>query len=458
MKRGKKFIALLLLSALALGTLGSCASKDTSALQSADSEGPEGDTPGTTGGEEQPGPEPEWKEDGALRILTIGNSFSDDTMEYMYQIASSAGVRNIELGNLYIGGCTVATHVSNAKGDKPAYEYRVNTKGRWSTTNNYKMSAALASKKWDFISMQQASGSSGVPATYKDLDYLISYVRSSANPEAVLVWNMTWAYQQNSTHEEFPKYGKNQMKMYESILGALSSQIDTKEEIKIISPTGTAIQNARTSYVGDTLTRDGYHLSLDLGRYIAGLTFFKALTGLSIDNVDFAPDGVDEDLMKIAKEAANNAVKEPRKVTNSQYTEAPPLPELDLSKYKKLDMGWTPLGYYNSTDSGKPHSINTTAANSKQFYASRMFTKDDIPVGSIIVLEPGWQYRPEAWKSTGVQTGRPETVTAARVVVSEKWWGGYKERAFNLSKSGLPSLSANEPGVESALVIYVPID
>ena len=34
------------------------------------------------------------------------------------------------------------------------------------------------------------------------------------------------------------------------------------------SSTGTAIQNMRTSYIGDNLTRDGYHLSIPMGSCI----------------------------------------------------------------------------------------------------------------------------------------------------------------------------------------------
>lgn len=39
----------------------------------------------------------------------------------------------------------------------------------------------------------------------------------------------------------------------------------------MIIPTGTAIQNARTSFVGDHMNRDGYHLDLKIGRYTAAL-------------------------------------------------------------------------------------------------------------------------------------------------------------------------------------------
>ena len=46
----------------------------------------------------------DWKEDGVLKILTIGNSFSVDCMEYVYQIAKAAGVEKVKLGNLYQPG------------------------------------------------------------------------------------------------------------------------------------------------------------------------------------------------------------------------------------------------------------------------------------------------------------------------------------------------------------------
>ena len=99
-----------------------------------------------------------WDSDGKLKVLTIGNSFSDDTMEYFYQIADLVGVGDIELGNLYIGGCTLETHLNNARDNSPSYEYRTNYDGSWSTEFKYKMLDAVSSNDWDFISFQQASG------------------------------------------------------------------------------------------------------------------------------------------------------------------------------------------------------------------------------------------------------------------------------------------------------------
>ena len=54
--------------------------------------------------------------------MSVGNSFSVDTMEHVAGIALSLGVECIKLGNLYVGGCSFWVTVSishNACKDKP---------------------------------------------------------------------------------------------------------------------------------------------------------------------------------------------------------------------------------------------------------------------------------------------------------------------------------------------------
>jgi hypothetical protein len=69
--------------------------------------------------------------------------------------------------------------------------------------------------------------------------------------------------------------------------------------------------------LGDTLTRDGFHLSIPLGRYIAALTWGRVLTGESVENIAYAPVEVDEKLKAIAIESVENAVKNPFEITPS---------------------------------------------------------------------------------------------------------------------------------------------
>ena len=402
--------------------------------------------------------------DGALEILTIGNSFSVDAMEYVYQIAESLGIEHIVLGNLYKGSCTLATHANNAKNNTAAYAWFYNDNGTWSRdTNTWKdaaektMGDALQERTWDFVSLQQASGSSGQPDSYNaDLNYLIEYVSDNA-PGAKLVWHMTWAYQQNTTHSAFPTYGKNQMTMYNAIVSAVQSRIVTNGNFDLIVPNGTAVQNSRTSLLGDTTTIDGYHMSRPYGRYLTSLMFVKAITGLDIANISYMPSGVSAEEKQIAIESVNHAYKTPFAVTESVYQkEDVVIPE----GYVEQNLGLTALGYWNSSDKNGDHNgIITTADNSKQYYATVQFSREHLPVGSAIVLAEGWQYRPEGWINGGVNTSanRPTTTTASYVEITEEWWDNYSTRAFNISKVGLSSLSGvTEADICEAFQIYVP--
>ena len=256
-----------------------------------------------------------------LKVLAIGNSFSDDTMEYVGKIAQSLGVKEIKLGNLYIGGCSIERHYWNAASDSAAYEYRVNDDGQWHTTPAYKISDAVKSEDWQYITFQQASGSSGMEETYEKLGDLLALVRGWASENTKFAWNMTWAYQQDSTHNEFYKYNNDQTTMYEAITSTVQKLILPRKDISLVIPTGTAIQNARTSVLGDTLTRDGFHLSIPCGRYVAGLTLFAAITGADVRDISYYPGAyVAEEIKKAAVEAAVNAVKTPFAVTKSTVT------------------------------------------------------------------------------------------------------------------------------------------
>ncbi|MCH5162247.1 MAG: DUF4886 domain-containing protein [Clostridiales bacterium] len=405
---------------------------------------------------EDPPLPPAWMDDGVLKILTIGNSFSDDAMEYVWQIADDLGVE-VSLGNLYIGGCTLATHAANAKANKGAYDYRTNTSGTWSTIANYKISDAITSQDWDFISLQQASGSSGMADTYNsDLNFLIDYVNALKPENAEIVWHMTWAYQQSSTHNEFPKYNRDQMTMYDAIVSAVETKVlDT--EIYTVIPNGTAIQNARSSYLGDTLNRDGYHLDYYIGRYVAGITLFSKLSEVDVSGLAWKPANVDDNMKKVAIESAKNAIKTPFKVTPSKYDAEPAL-DIDLSKYVKLDLEIIPFAFYDSTVSGEYCLPRRGVSGlSQNYFTTRIFAKDELPVGTIITVESGWQYRPDAWVSLARQTGtRPGNISTRYVEITDDWWSNYNYRAFNVSKIGTPSLVGSEDDAEKALTIYVP--
>lgn len=256
-----------------------------------------------------------------LRVLGIGNSFTEDAMEYLYHIADDYGVEEIILGYLYIGGSPLSTHVEMIETEARDYRYYDNTKGYWAYHSSYTIEQGITEQEWDLISIQQASYDSGRAETYNDdittlIDYIFEHAR---NKNVRIMWHMTWAYQATSNHTGFVNYDNDQMTMYNAILGAVETKIVPDERFDVIIPSGTAIQNVRTSYIGDTLTRDGFHLSYDQGRYIAGLTWFQEITGFSLNDLMYKPEGVTETDQQAIIEGVNNAVETPFEITPSTF-------------------------------------------------------------------------------------------------------------------------------------------
>ena len=58
-----------------------------------------------------------------LRILGVGNSFTDDGMMYLPELLEAAGIRNVVLGRLYYPGCSLRQHCEFDAADAPKYTY-----------------------------------------------------------------------------------------------------------------------------------------------------------------------------------------------------------------------------------------------------------------------------------------------------------------------------------------------
>ncbi|MFD1769766.1 DUF4886 domain-containing protein [Sphingobacterium suaedae] len=254
--------------------------------------------------------------DSVLKILAIGNSFSEDGIEnYLYELASVSG-KKIIIGNMYIGGAPLSLHVKNARANAASYSYRkIDISGKKVVTNQTSVAQALSDENWDYISFQQASPLSGQYQTIvESLPELVTYVRGKVGALPQFVYHQTWAYQQDATHEGFKNYNSDQLTMYKAIVNA-SKQVAALGYFAHIIPAGTAVQNARSSSLGDTFTRDGYHLQLDYGRFTAACTWYEMLFGQDVRKNTYKPSAVSEIQAEIAKAAAHKAVKKPYKIS-----------------------------------------------------------------------------------------------------------------------------------------------
>ncbi len=208
-----------------------------------------------------------------LKILAIGNSFSQDGTRYLEEID-----RNLFVRNMYIPGCSLEQHYNNLKEDNKAYRYEKDaapiTEGELISIKD-----ALIKEDWDIITVQQVSGLSGIIDTYEPyLTELLNYIKEY-RPNAKIYFHETWAYDYNSWHPDFPKYDKDPLKMDMMIKEAVDTTIKN-HNLECIR-CGEFIHYLRENKIlyGESLYRDQFHLSFQYGRFALSLVWDYTLTG-----------------------------------------------------------------------------------------------------------------------------------------------------------------------------------
>jgi len=215
-----------------------------------------------------------------MKLLSIGNSFSQDAQEWLHQIAVANGV-DLETTNLMIGGCSLETHWNHMTDGETAYYLEQNGKNMERMVT---LEEGLALDTWDVVTVQQVSHHSGQPQTYIPyLTDLVAYVQEKC-PGAKIYFHQTWAYEIDSDHGGFANYNRDQQEMYRRICDC--AQMACRLIDAVVLPSGPVVQYLRENAPafdykngGLSLNRDGFHLSWDYGRYAAAATWYKVLTG-----------------------------------------------------------------------------------------------------------------------------------------------------------------------------------
>ena len=216
-----------------------------------------------------------------LKVLSIGNSFSQDAQRYLYEIAKRNGVA-LKTVNLLIGGCSLRTHYLNVIDNKADYLFEFNGKN---TGIKVSVDQALASDDWDVITLQQVSTSSIKYETYTPyLEFVYEHVKKCC-PRAKVYIHQTWAYEEGSDGLKNIGY-RSSVDMFEDIK---RSYIKAAQAINAdgIIPSGQVLFNAAQMGI-NKVHRDTFHASLGVGRYMLALTWYKLLTGNDIAGDSFS--------------------------------------------------------------------------------------------------------------------------------------------------------------------------
>lgn len=454
----KKITILLLFVSLAF--LVACTPTDTPSIEDTDPTLPTDEvtdptdetTDITEPGGELPVEKPVLDHSKSIKILAIGNSFSLDALEYFWKIADDYGIEEIVIGVLYKAGARMEHHWDSITNNLSDYAYYKDTSGSFEITPNKSIEDGLKDEEWDIITLQQSSGYSGLEESYQPyLNNLIGYVRDTTNNEDIrLYWHLTWAYQQDYTATSVFEswYDADQIKMYGQILSSVQQHVVPHEEIYEIIPAGTTIQNIRTSFLGDTLTRDGYHLTYDVGRYAVALTWFHKLTGFKLEDIQFKPDNVSDIEKLMLIDATYKAIRHPFEITNSSYTSRLPIAE----NFTKLTLPFE-LGYWND----QSDTLVKEDTLSKYFVSNTArIEKTQLPAGSIIVLDGNYKFKLTFWDSEGTRT-TSDFIYQSDLILTEEIWSNYQYLSISVAASdGIINLTNKVEETASKILLYKP--
>ncbi|MBR3423201.1 MAG: DUF4886 domain-containing protein, partial [Clostridia bacterium] len=261
---------------------------------------------------------------GHFRILFIGNSYSEDatdgftypdgrvyegysTFYNMMKTVLGGGVE-LEVALAMSGGKSMSWHASTADEGLENYEFRVvgdKTDGLWRNVPDVKTTAsALSYADWDAVVLQpygteaEKGYSYGPTSTRKfntledSTSFMLDYVGERVPNARVYLYLIISKIKDIEYFAGLDKF--NKIRSFTEAASHLTGE-KTGKGFTAVVPVGTAIQNARSTFLAlhysvdpsgvvnfDTdpvtgLQRDELHVSYSIGRYIAALTFVETL-------------------------------------------------------------------------------------------------------------------------------------------------------------------------------------
>lgn len=287
-----------------------------------------------------------------LRVLAIGNSFSQSMMRSFPKAAAAYPDCELDIVNMMIGGCTLERHWSNVeKSSDPAFRpYDISSSYAFDgdvaarLPKKANIPEMLKADKWDVVTIQQGSSHSPFPEKYEPFaGNLIAKIRELA-PQAQVWIQQTWSYSPYS--DRLSDWKMTQESMHRAVHDAYAA-IASKHGLRTI-PTGDAVAlyreklpvdykkvytkaeraalapETKIDFYGDVtgtatwkkngrLGIDAHHLNGE-GKYLQACVWLAALFDVDVTKLAYEPQIVGfSDKARLMRECAAAAVRTSRK-------------------------------------------------------------------------------------------------------------------------------------------------
>ena len=265
---------------------------------------------------------------GPLKVLMIGNSFSEPVEHEMPRVAAAMGLR-LDIASAMIGGSELKRHWENylcaqTNAEVRPYFYHRNICGVYqgdasidrTGCRKANLLEAIRDESWDIITVHQASFRSMAPETYRPWgDELVAALRKLV-PRAKIYVQETWYYLPYGA-KTLEEGVADQQEKHRRIAAAYA-EFAKRNRIDGVVPTGTAVQLYRERLpvvyegkdketCGDPVGKDGVHLG-SAGEYLQSLVWTARLFGVDVTKCPYVSSAVADkrhaDVMKACAMAA----------------------------------------------------------------------------------------------------------------------------------------------------------
>ncbi len=235
----------------------------------------------------------------SINLLTIGNSFAENALEYLDEITESVPGYEINISRANIGGASLQKHadlIAACEKDSTLKPYRDGTAT---------LEEILTEKNYDIITIQQVSASSFKPEDYHPYtEILIDFIKEHA-PSAEIMIHQTWAY--SPICPRLKEFGITRDEMHTRLVKCYNDLAERTKFRLLLSGNAYYLSYKENSNVY-LWNDDGYH-ALDTGEYLSGCVWFGTIFNVSPEKIKYVPEVVEpetaEFLRKIAAKVVN---------------------------------------------------------------------------------------------------------------------------------------------------------
>lgn len=261
-----------------------------------------------------------------IKVLGIGNSYTRDSLRWVWKILTELGYTDVVVGHGYLGASTLSDQYSNRSSNTLEY-WKYTASQDAVKTASKSLSYIVNDEDWDVVIFQQQSDEAGQYTSFVsqsfDINNFVSWVQGEIDNENLRIGiALTWSHATGYTGEKFISYyGGDPEVQWTAIKSVIPQVADHMSQCDFVVNLGYAIEYGRdNTYLNalgtEMLRSDKNHLQYGIPSFMAGLVYVMSICNVQIEELTWYPTSTDEGetcttsayLAYLAKQCAKKAV------------------------------------------------------------------------------------------------------------------------------------------------------